>query len=472
MKRPLNVQWRLTSWYAAVLTGIVAGFGLCTYFMMSRYLLTRSDFELDEELQELQVEVELANSETQLLKQLRDRYYRHFAFDFQVSRPDGTVIFRSERLAGRATLEVIPRLPVTETRTHHETHEVTGMGPLRFAIRVARGSRTPLTVVTLATVPLKPNAVALRTLLLTMLALGPFAVGAALVGGRILAWNAMSPVDRMAETAAKITGSRLQARLEVENSDELGNLARTLNSMMDRVERAMNELRRFTADAAHELRTPLAVLLTETEVALRTSRSPEQYQRVIQVIWEELQRLNQLADQLLQLSRSESRTLSPRIDEVPLDALLIDVAEHLHLLAEQKGVKLELGPVQPWVVQGDDIQLSRMLLNLVENGIKFTPAGGTVRISAKELHEEIELTITDTGIGIAPDDLVHVGERFYRVDKSRNGNTGGTGLGLAICKAVVEAHGGSLNIESQLKQGTTVRVRLPLLSSNQSRLLN
>lgn len=474
MKRLLNVQWRLTSWYAAVLTGIVAVFGLCIYGMMSRYLLSRTDFELDEELQELQVEVDLSTSEAQLQRQLRDRYYRHLGFDFQVSRLDGTVLFRSERLTSQLTMPLVPKLPATQRGTFRVTRTVTGMGPLRFSYRIARRATGPSGYyITLALLPLKPNAVALRTLLLTMAALSPFAIIAALLGGRILAWHAMSPIDRMAATASKITASRLQTRLTVENnSDELGNLARTLNQMMDRVERAVNELRRFTADAAHELRTPLAVLLTEAEVALRTPRSTDEYRRVIQVILNELQRLNRLAEQLLQLSRSESRAQSPHLDEVPLDALLGDVTEHLGVMAENKGVRLQLGPMQQWVVQGDDIQLSRMLLNLVENGIKFTPTGGSVRIDALEENGHIELTIADTGIGISPEDLPHVGERFYRSDKSRNGQTGGTGLGMAICKAVVEAHGGTLTIDSQEKKGTIVRVCLPLVSVRQSRLLN
>lgn len=463
MKR-ITVSWRLTIWYGAILTGIVIGFGACVYGLMSRYLLSRTDFELDEELQELQVEVQLARDEEQLRNQLQTRFYYHLAFDFQVCRLDGSNLFRSERAEQNSARWPVRKLSGTEQPTFRESRFVPKMGLMRLAGRVARGPQ--LTVFTQAMVSLTPNTVELRTLLLTMLAVSPLAIAAALAGGRFLAWHALAPVDRMAAIAAMITGSRLQARIEIENpNDELGHLARTLNSMMERLEHAMTELRRFTADAAHELRTPLAVLHTEVEVARRAPRTAEEYRKVIDVVWEESQRLNRLADQLLQLSRHDNGMVVLRRDEVPLDALLVDVVDRIRVLADDKGVRLEVGPLREWVVIGDDIQLSRLLFNLLENAVKFTPSGGLVKIQATEHAGHLELTITDTGCGIPAADLPHVCERFYRADKSRNGRTGGSGLGLAISKAIVEAHGGTLSIDSQVNAGTTVRVGLPLTPS-------
>lgn len=466
MKR-INVRWRLTLWYGAVLTGIVIGFGACVYGLMSRHLVSRTDFELDEELQELQVEVQLAQDEPQLRDQLQTRFYHHLAFDFQVCRLDGSVLFRSERAEQSAARWSVPQFSETENSTFRETKSVPQMGLMRLSSRVARGPH--LVVLTQAMVSMAPNTVELQTLLLTMLAVSPLAIAAAVAGGRFLAWHALAPVDRMAATAELITGSRLQARIEIENpDDELGHLARTLNSMMERLEHAMTELRRFTADAAHELRTPLAVLHMEVEVARRAPRTAEEYRKVIDVVWEESQRLNRLADQLLQLSRHDNGTVPLRRDEVPLDALLVDVVERIRVLAESKGVRLEVGPLREWVVIGDDIQLSRLWFNLLENAVKFTPAGGLVTVQAAEQAGRIVITITDTGCGIPAADLPHVGERFYRADKSRNGRTGGSGLGLAISNAIVEAHGGTLNVDSQVNVGTTVRVSLPLTGSAQS----
>lgn len=463
MKR-LKVRWRLTLWYGAVLTVIVLGFGICVYAMMARHLLVRTDFELDEELQELQVEVGLAQTEEMLLEQLRARFYHHLSFNFQVSRLDGTLLFRSSVLDRRDDLIPYRGLPISTTGSYRETRRLPGLGPMRIASRIAVGPR--LKVVTQATIPLLENDQELWALLMTLLAAAPLAIIAAVAGGSLLARHAMEPVHRMAATAALITGSRLATRIEIENpDDELGNLAATLNSMMDRLEQAVEELRRFTADAAHELRTPLAVLQTEVEIALRTPRTAEEYRRVLEVTWGESRRLTRLTDQLLQLARHDCGLLTRRHDEVPFDALIADIVDQLRVLAINKGVTLELGPLQEWLVTGDDIQLGQLLFNLLDNAIKFTPPGGRVHVQAEERAGQVVVTISDTGIGIPAEDLPFLGRRFYRADKSRNEKTGGTGLGLSISKAIVEAHGGTLSIDSELQVGTTVRIRLPLAAA-------
>ncbi len=460
MKR-LNVRWRLTLWYGAVLTAIVIGFGVCVYVMMARHLLVRTDFELDEELQELAVEVGLAKDEAMLQEQLRTRFYQHLTFNFQISRLEGKLLFRSAGLEG--TEDLIPHrdLPVSTEVTYRQNYRLPKWGAMRVASRIVRGPG--VSVLTQVTMPLEENERELRALLMTLLSAAPLAVMAAVGGGNFLARHAMAPVYRMAATAALITGSRLTTRIEIENpDDELGNLAATLNSMMDRLEQAVEELRRFTADAAHELRTPLAVLQTEVEIALRTPRSAEEYRRVLEVTWGESKRLTRLTDQLLQLSRHDSGLQLRRHDEVPFDALIADIVEQLRLLAEKKGVTLEVGPLQEWIVIGDDIQLGQLLFNLLDNAIKFTPARGHVRVQGQARSGQLVVAISDTGIGIPAEDLPFLGRRFYRADKSRNEKTGGTGLGLAISKAIVEAHGGTLTIESEVRVGTTVRITLPL----------
>jgi heavy metal sensor kinase len=311
---------------------------------------------------------------------------------------------------------------------------------------------------------LLPNHAELRAMLQTMLIAGPLALLAALVGGYFLARRSLAPVDRMATTAEQITGMRLDARIEVENpDDELGHLARTFNSMLDRLQRAVDELRRFTADAAHELRTPISVMQAEAEVALRQSRSADEYRRVIEVTLDESKRMGRLADRLLTLCRHDSGLQPMRHEEVQFDALVRDVVDQVRVTAKDKGLELVIAPLAECVIAGDDIQLSQLLFNLLDNAVKFSKPGGKVVVNEEQRNGDVQLVISDTGIGIPHTDLPHVFERFYRADKSRNGQTGGAGLGLAISKAIVEAHHGSIAIDSTLNAGTVVRVKLPVM---------
>lgn len=457
----LSVRARLTLWYGVSLTVIVVGVGIYVYLMTARHMLSRTDFELDEELEELQVETMLATDEASLLQQLKTRFYYHMGFDFEVYRLDGSVLFRSSRLAARHLSLPVLGTGSTDTQITHLDFWIPDEGPGRIASRVARGPR--ITVRTQALTSLIKNERELSALGMTLIGILPVVLLAAVGGGSFLAWRAMEPVHRMAATAKLITGSQFTSRILVQNpNDELGYLGKTLNSMMDRLQQAIEELRQFTADAAHELRTPLAVLQTEVEIALRTSRTAEEYRRALEVTLAEAKRLSRLTDQLLQLSRHDSGLQLRRRDEVPFDALLSDITEQLQVLAQQKGVSLEAGPFSEWVVMGDDIQLGQLLLNLIENAIKFTPAGGRVQVTGETQEGHVVVSIHDTGIGITAADLQNLGRRFYRADKSRNSRTGGSGLGLAISKAIVEGHGGTWSIESQIQVGTTVRVSLPL----------
>lgn len=462
MKR-IDVRWRLTLWYGSVMMVIVVGFGAIVYAMMHRHLLLRTDFELDEELTELALEVQLAQDEVELQDQLARRFFRHASFDFQVNEPSGVPLFRSERLQHVA-------LPAPEGGSHDGSHETISetrvlpqLGEMRVTSRRAPGKDGDYLVQ--ATMSTRPNHEELQAILMTLLTAGPLAIIAALVGGYFLAKRSLHPVEMMAITAAQITASRLDSRIEVINpDDELGHLARTFNSMLDRLERSVEELRRFTADAAHELRTPLAVLQAEAEVALRMPRSADEYRRVIEVILNESKRLAHLADRLLVLCRQDSGLDRMRHEEVPFDALIRDVVDQVRNAADQKGVLLEVAPLQEWAVLGDDVQLSRLLFNILDNAVKFTNSGGRVSVRADARNGQVRVAVSDIGIGIPSADLPHVFERFYRADKSRNHETGGAGLGLAIAKGIVDAHHGAISLISKVGVGTTVQVQLPLMS--------
>ena len=312
---------------------------------------------------------------------------------------------------------------------------------------------------------LVPNARALRELVTVFLTLGPMALAFAVGGGYWLARKALSPVDRMAATADEITATRLDRRLaEPETLDELGHLARTFNTMISRLERSFDEVRRFTADAAHELRTPLAVMRTEAEVALRSQRSPDRDARVLENLLEEIERLSRLVSQLLFLCREDTGIGTNNFQPVRLDALVRDVIEHIEVAAREKGLDLQVRLGDACHIKGDPDRLRQLFFNLLDNAIKYTPAGGSVAVEAGPLNGQARVVVTDTGIGIPGEHLPHVVERFYRVDSSRSPDTDGNGLGLSICSSIAESHSGRLAIESTPGFGTRVSLVLPICS--------
>jgi heavy metal sensor kinase len=266
----------------------------------------------------------------------------------------------------------------------------------------------------------------------------------------------------MVQTADQITAARLDRRIDVRHSDdELGRLARTLNGMIARLERSFEEIRRFTADAAHELRTPIAVLRNEAEVALRMPREPERYRAVLEDQLEELERLSRLADRLLFLCRGDAGLLAIAREPVALRDVAEDVVEHMRVVAEAKGVTLDSEGGAPCLVRGDEDQLRRLLFNLVDNAIKFTPARGIVTVETTGRDAEARIIVADSGIGIPPEHLPHVFQRFYRVDPTGGPDMGGSGLGLAIARSIAEAHGGAIAIESTVGVGTRIILTLP-----------
>ena len=288
----------------------------------------------------------------------------------------------------------------------------------------------------------------MRELLAALLLFGSLAILGAVAGGYLLARRALAPIDQMTLAAREISASRLNRRLDAPNeSDELGRLASTFNQMFARLEQSFADMQHFTADAAHELRTPLTILRSEAEVALRAPRSAEDYRRSLESLLEEAERLTHLADQLLYLCREDAGIAKAEFAEIELDHLAGDVVGHMRAVAESKGVALQVGELSPCRMLGDSQRLRRLLFNLLDNAVKFTPQGGTVTIQLAKRDRCVELTVSDTGAGIPSEHLPHVFKRFYRADAARDGT--GTGLGLAICRAIVESHDGTISATSE-----------------------
>jgi signal transduction histidine kinase len=226
----------------------------------------------------------------------------------------------------------------------------------------------------------------------------------------------------------------------------------------------MESMRRFTSDAAHELRSPVSVLRAEAEIALRKPRDLEEYKKVVEVTLTETVRLGTIIDQLLALCRHDAGLQKLLTDEVPVAAVLLDVVARFHSLALEKEIDVVVKELPECFIRGQDVWLSQLFYNLIDNALKFTQKNGRVVISGIQDNGQVEFTIRDTGIGIAAENLPLVFERFYRADSARE-HYRGVGLGLSICKSIVEAHKGTIEVTSNVGKGTVFTVRFPTLST-------
>jgi heavy metal sensor kinase len=282
-----------------------------------------------------------------------------------------------------------------------------------------------------------------------------------LAGGFWFVSRALRPVENISAAAVKISAGDLSQRINVaEAESELGQLAAVLNSTFARLETAFAQQKQFAADAAHELRTPVSVMLTQTQTALNRERDAAGYKQTVEACQRAAQRMRKLIESLLQLARFDAgqETLNHR--SFDFSQAIADGVELVQPLADERGVKI-LSALAPLELAGDPERLAQVVTNLLVNAIQFNRAAGEVRVKLAAQNGLAVLTVADTGPGIAPADLPRVFERFYRADKSRTG-AGNAGLGLAICKAIVEAHGGTLEVASVEAVGTTFTVRLPL----------
>jgi heavy metal sensor kinase len=353
-------------------------------------------------------------------------------------------------LSGRSagTLRVTPDGP----RIRYVVHYVTGVGPQFGAIFAGAN---------VATAELGP-----RQLLSTVALILPLGLVVAWLVGSWIARRALEPVDRIITEVREITDGRsLHRRLaEPMVKDELGRLTETLNQMMTRLERSFATLRRFTADASHELKTPLTVLRGGVERVITTPGLSQETLATLEETLQEIKRMTELLDALLTLARADEGSAPLHREPVDLRALIEETRETGELLAEQAGVKMEVAtPAEPVIVPVDPSRIRQLILNLLTNAVKYTPSGGSVRMQLAPSDGRITLTVADTGVGIAPGDLPHIFDRFWRADsaRTRTGDRAGAGLGLAICKWIAEAHGGTIDVQSRPGRGTTFTVTLP-----------
>lgn len=452
-----SIGARLTMWYAAAFAVALILLGGAMWFAVERSLYHAIDESLRDRVNGITTFIE--DHENRLLQEdVREEFRAHGDL-FQVLDEEGRWIYRGDALRQNET--VAERAPSADADDAFENVALDAE-PLRFLTeRVEIGGR----VYTIqAAAPLTELRQGLNGALRVLIPLLPIVLLVASAGGYWLSRRALHPVDEIVQTARSITAQNLSRRLTVpETGDELERLSRTLNEMIERLESAFTRISRFTADASHELRTPLAVMRTTAEVALRSMDRDGLSREALEQIVAEVSRTSHLVDNLLLIAKADSGDERLQKTRVDVARTIEEATAEAAVLAGVKGLRLEteLPESAAWIV-ADRYALRRLLLILLDNGVKYTPSGGRIVVSLVVSDDLATVTVTDTGIGIPAEHLPHVFERFYRVDRSRSRSQGGTGLGLSIGQWIVEVHGGTITAESEFGAGSRFKVSLPL----------
>jgi two-component system OmpR family sensor kinase len=372
----------------------------------------------------------------------------------------GKVLYRSVDAAP----PIAPSSPTFEAALREDevfTRAATPMGPLRVLITRIRGENGATHVLEVAT-PLAPVEDAMRTVFGIMVALGLAAAAASLAAGRWLADRALGPVLGVTEAARELHASDLTTRLPVPaRRDEIGELVEVFNQMLARLEMAFDAQRRFTADASHELRSPLTALKGEIEVARRRPRDAAHYAGVLDSALEEIDRLERILADLLALARPDDDRTAPVFVDVA--ALAEDVVGRRAAEAATRGLALEIRAEPGVGTRATPARLARAIDNLVANALRYTPEG-RVTVVVRRAGDAAVVEVRDTGVGIPADQVDRIFDRFHRVDSSRARDAGGVGLGLAIARQIALVHGGALTVTSEVGAGSTFALRLPLVA--------
>jgi len=461
---PLRV--RLTLWYGCALAMVLITFSVVLYVITARNL--RDD--VDQSLEETATAAVRSLQERGFLplideEELLSQFPELARIDkfFQIFSPSGTITIRSPNIRQHEVPLSRTALEATfNGQTILESAKYPHEPPLRLISVPIIHQGNLLYIVQVGT-SMESIEDTLRRFLILLIVAMPIALAVSLAAGWFLAGRALRPVDAITLAAQRIAAGDLSQRLTMPTApDEIGRLAGTFNNMIGRLDASFRQIRQFTSDASHELRTPLTVMKGETELVLRRPRALEDYQSVLESNLEEIDRMTRIVEELLFLSRADMGEVRMESMPVPLKALVEDIHRQATLLGQDRNIEVVLGAVMPALVQGDELRLRELLLNLVENAVKYSYPGGKVEIGLVTAGQEAILSVTDQGIGIAPGDHAKIFDRFYRTDDARAHTKKGTGLGLAICALIAEAHKGRINVKSSVGQGSTFTVRLPL----------
>ena len=464
-----SIRVRLTLWYGSALALILLLFAVALYLVMSRALREQVDASLDEAAAvAIRTLGEHRFGPFLIFEDLSQEFPELALLDkfFQIFGPAGQVTIQSSNIQSR-------EIPLSQTafraslegKSTFESFQFTKGISLRLLSVPIRQDEQLVNVLRVGT-SLGPTDRMLRRLLVGLYIASPIALLVSLMGGWFLAGRALRPVHAITQAARRITaGDWSQRILTPHSNDEIGQLASTFNDMIGRLEVSFKQIRQFSADASHELRTPLTITKGETELALRRPRQAEDYRVVLKSNLEEIDRMSRIVDELLFLSRADLGEIKLKMLPVQLDDLFREIHQQAAMLGKERSIHTVITNVEPVVVEGDDLRLRELLLNLVDNAVKYSQEGQTVELALVVVGNQAKIIVQDHGIGIAPESHTRVFDRFYRTDEARAHAAKGTGLGLAICKWIVEVHHGTIELKSTVHGGSCFTVFLPLSST-------
>jgi len=458
----MSIRDRFTLIYIFIFLGAFLVFMVVVYAFPSQTLLTDIDQSLNAKASQILEEAQVYSQRDVFSLHIpteEDNVFQRANIFIMVVDEQGVVRSRSDNLEGFDG--ALNPAAIETGREGYRTMEYDGqvVRVLTVPLRIERGVEQELVGYLQVARAIEDYDTLSRLLIITIL-IGLAAVTASMFVITLISPRVFEPLENIASLARQISrADDLSRRLpDTGRDDEIGDLTMALNQTLARLENLFRTQQRFLADVSHELRTPLTTIRGNVDLMRRMGGADQESLDDIQA---ELDRMTRLVNDLLLLARADAGSLPIEREPVELDTVLLDVYRQLSLLKEP--VKIVLEEVDQVLVSGDADRLKQLILNLADNAVKYTSAGGTVRLSLSKTEDEAHLTIADSGIGIAEEDLPYIFERFYRVDKARTRAHGGSGLGLSIAKWIVDVHGGRIHVESEAGEGTTFHVILPLM---------
>jgi len=440
-----SIRFRLTAWYAAILAVTLAVTGAGVWLAIRESIHETVDKELRSRLHAMRDFLRQQPAD----ELIEDTALSPVGTRFRIAKAGGGWFYQAP-----GTERWVAPPPAADLPERGRAQTIVRNGkPMRVL-----SAPIPLGVVQIG-IPIDEFTEMLSEFTWTALLASPFLLLLASAGGYWMSRRALVPVEQIARTAGEIQAQSLSERLPVGGSgDELDHLSVTLNGMLARLEDSFRRITQFTADASHELRTPVAIIRTTAEVVRRKSRTEQEYIEALDRILKESERTTGLIEDLMLLARADAQAETMLREQVPLADLVRDASADVRALAETVGVTLRVGGLDECSVAGDPRALRRLLLILLDNAIKYSKPGGEVSLALRLEEKAAVLEVRDTGMGIAEGDLPHIFERFYRASKDRSRKVGGVGLGLSIAQWIARQHGGQILVESVAGQGSVFRV--------------
>jgi len=459
---------KLTGLY--VLTFFLSSLIICgfLYFRLKHQLIKGVDRFLLDEINELSEVLSKDMKEKESLKSFEfgvaSRTY--YPLYFRVLDAEGAIFYASEGMRGieYKVDEKVMSLARKGRNNIEKIHSPGRRRPFRFISAPLYRDGKLAYIVQLGT-HLRFIRKSLSGFKRNILAAFPIVLVLGSLGGWLLARRSLSPIGYITSKARSITSANLSERLKLRGADdEMDDLIRTINGMISRLENSFKRMAEFTADASHELKTPICAMRGEAEVLLSKGRKAEEYQEGLAHFIEQFDHLNQMIKDLILLSKFDATQVELQRVPLRLDLLIKDLCNLFQILAEQKENSLELGTMEEITVLGDKVRLQQLFTNLIDNAIKYT-SKGSIHVTLQKNEDTALVKIRDTGIGISKEEQEKIFKRFYRVDKSRSRETGGVGLGLSIAEWIVHAHHGKIGVESELNKGSIFTLYLPILKT-------